>query len=175
MQPCLTGFSTAGIEPTTQGRRIAVLRNGHHYGTCPWSIGWADRKNKRHCAPAPWQRPPPPPRAAPRRPRLHPQTHDPAPGVSGAGAGGLLRPQRLASAGGGTPLVQHGVAARGWGHEDPVAVLDHLLDIVEGGVEPAVRHMVRLADVQDLLDAFQYVRMVVLTWVAQLLGEVALA
>src|SRR5262245_47952104 len=89
-------------------------------------------------------------------------------------AGGLLRPQRLAAAGGGAPLVQHSVAARGRGHEDPVAVLDHLLDIVEGGVEPAVRYLVCLADVQDLLDAFQHVRMVVLPRVAQLLGEVAL-
>src|SRR4029077_186184 len=75
----------------------------------------------------------------------------------------------LASAGGGVALVQHGVAARGRGHEDPVAVLDHLLDIVEGGVDPAVRHLVCLADFQDLLDALQHVRMVVLTRVAQLL------
>src|SRR6266481_5564977 len=83
-------------------------------------------------------------------------------------------PERLASAGGGAPLVQHGVAARGWGHEDPVSVFDHLLNIVKGGVEPAVRHLVRLADVQDLLDALQHVRMVILPRVAQLLGEVAL-
>src|SRR5215831_10713870 len=74
----------------------------------------------------------------------------------------------LASAGGGAPLVQHGVAARGRGHEDPIAVLDYLLDIVEGGVEPAVWHIVCLADVQDLLDALQHLRMVVLPRVAQL-------
>src|SRR5437764_14949605 len=74
-----------------------------------------------------------------------------------------LAAQSLASTSGGASLVQHSVAARGRGHQDPVAVLDHLLDIVEGGMEPAVRHLVRLADVQDLLDALQHVRMVVLT------------
>src|SRR5262245_41040611 len=103
------------------------------------------------------------------------KTHDPAPSVSYTGVGVLLRPQRLASAGSGAPFVQNGVAARGWGHEDPVSVLDHLLDIVESGVEPTVRHIVCLTDVQDLLDSLEHVRMVVLTWMAQLLGEVALA
>src|SRR5947208_11814759 len=116
----------------------------------------------------------PPPRTAPRRPRLHPKTPDLAAGVSCAGAGVLLRPQQLASAGGGAPLVQDSVAARGRRQQDPVAVRDQLLDIVEGGVEPAVRHLVRLADGQTLLDALEYVRMVVLPRMPQLLGEVTL-
>ena len=88
-----------------------------------------------------------PPYAALRHPYLHLQMHDPARGVACTGAGVLLRPQRLASTGGGAPLVQHGVATRGRRHEDSVPVLDHLLDIVEGSVEPAVRHLVCLADV----------------------------
>src|SRR5262245_29879729 len=82
--------------------------------------------------------------------------------------------QTSASAGGGTPLVQHGVATRRRGHEDSVAILDHLLYIVECGVKPAVRHIVCLADLQDLLDTLQHFWMVVLPRVAEFLGEVAL-
>jgi hypothetical protein len=81
--------------------------------------------------------------SAPRRlsgqPALLPSSESPSLRIDGA--------RHLASAGGDAALFQHGVAARGRGHEDPVAILDHLLDIVEGacGTSRSARQMARIS------------------------------